>query len=309
MTETMRVHDLTREDANLITRYEPAAMPVLTVSVGDRIRAETAHHLALYKRRLSETDLIESLPLDRVNPLTGPIAIEGAKPGDALVVRIEEIEVGDRGDCPLIPGIGLMQEHLRAPYMRIFEVRDGIVQFENGIRFPVAPVVGDLGTCPPEPAYTVHPGYHGGNLDDINIGRGATVYLPVHVDGALFALGDVHATQGDTEWCGPLEVDAVVTVTIVDLLEGRNLEGPWTETPTYWVTYGTEATLYDSLEVAAVRMTRFVAGGLGLSMEDAALLLSNVGHLRLCQAVKAPFNPVARAEFPKSVDVDDRLRL
>ena len=105
-----------------------------------------------------------------------------------------------------------MQEFLSAPYMRILEVRDGRIDFGSGHLDPRRSLVGDLGACPVELVPTVHPGYHGGNLDDPNITIGAHVYLPVSVPGAMLYLGDVHATQGDTEWCGPLEVDALVTL-------------------------------------------------------------------------------------------------
>jgi amidase len=300
---------ITRDDENLHALYRADVEPVATVKVGDQIAVETAHHLALYKRVLTEDDLIEVLPLDQVNPLTGPIAVEGAEPGDTVVLTIEDIEVGAHGDCPLIPGIGLMQEHLSAPYMRILKVRDGQIEFGAGLSIPVAPIIGDLGASPTEPVHTVYPGYHGGNLDDPNITTGATVYLPVSVPRGMMYLGDVHAAQGDTEWCGPLEVDAVVTLTVVDLIKRHRLGCVWTETATHWITYGTEKTLYDSLESAAIRLTRFVANGFGLSLEDAALLMSNVGNLRLCQAVKAPFNPVVRAEFPKAIDAAGRLSL
>jgi len=300
---------ITRDDENIHTMYRADLPPVATAQVGDQLVVETAHHLATYKRVLTEDDLIEALPIEKVNPLTGPIAVTGARPGDTVVVRVDDVEVGDRGDCPLIPRIGLMQEHLRAPYMRILRVEDGQIQFGNGITIPVAPLIGDLGACPAEPIYTVHPGPHGGNLDDPNITTGARVYLPVAVDDAMIFLGDVHAAQGDTEWCGPLEVDATITLTIVDLIRGHNLDSPWTETATHWIAYGTEETLYESIEAAAIRLTRFLARGFGLSLEDAALLVSNVANLRLCQAVKAPFNPVVRAEFPKAIDSDSRLAL
>jgi amidase len=281
----------------------------VTVEVGEQLVVHTLHHLARYKRHLTEDDLIAALPLDRVNPLTGPIGVRGAKPGDAVVLEIQEIVVGSQGDSPLIPNVGLMQEHLRAPYMRILEVVNEEVLFAEHIRFPVRPVLGDFGCCPTEPTLTVEPGVHGGNIDDINVTSGARIYLPVYIDEACIAIGDVHATQGDTEWCGPLEVDAKVTIRVVDLLRARNLESAWAETESLWVTYGISHDLYDAIEQAAYGMARFVSAGLDLSIEDAALLLSNVAHVRLCQSVKAPFPAVARAEFPKSVDRDGRLKL
>jgi amidase len=299
---------ISRSDANIHSQFDPALDPVATVGPGQTLEVETAHHLALYKRELTEDDLLETLPFDLLNPLTGPIAIKGAQPGDTVVIQIDAIELGSRGDCPLISSGGLLQGHLRAPYMRIFEVKDRLVQFEGGIEFPIAPMAGALGMTPATPIHTVHPGDHGGNLDDINVAPGARLYFPVFVEGGMFCIGDVHASQGDSEWCGPLEMDATVTLTIVELVKGTEQETVWTETDNHWIVYGAEPTLYDSIESAAFRMARAVSSGLDLSLEDTALLLSNVSHIRLCQACKGPFNPVVRSEFPKSIDRNGRLR-
>ena len=297
-----------RSDANIHSQFDPSLDAIATVEPGETFEVETAHHLALYKRELTEDDRLETLPFDLLNPLTGPIAIKGAQPGDTIVIQIDGIELGPRGDAPLISKGGLMQGHLRTPYMRIFEVKDGMVQFEGGITYPIAPMAGALGTTPATAIHTVHPGDHGGNLDDINVTTGTKMYFPVFVEGGMFCIGDVHASQGDSEWCGPLEMDATVTLTVLELIKGSRQEIVWTETATHWIVYGAEPELYDSIESAAIRMARVVSSGLDLSLEDAALLLSSVGHLRLCQACKGPFNSVVRAEFPKSIDRNGTLR-
>lgn len=299
---------ISRSRENIHSQFDPGLDAIATVEPGQTLEVETAHHLALYKRELTEEDLLETLPFDLLNPLTGPIAIKGAQPGDTVVIQIDGIELGARGDCPLISNGGLLQGHLRAPYMRIFEVQDGLVQFEGGIRFPIAPMAGALGMTPATPIHTVHPGDHGGNLDDINVAPGARLYFPIFVEGGMFCIGDVHASQGDSEWCGPLEMDATVTLTIVELVKKSGQESVWTETDSHWIVYGSEPTLYDSIESAAIRMARVVSSSLDLSLEDTALLLSNVAHIRLCQACKGPFNPVVRSEFPKSVDHNGSLR-
>jgi acetamidase/formamidase len=103
-------------------------------------------------------------------------------------------------------------------------------------------------------------------------------------------------------------MDATVTLTIVELIKRTGQENVWTETDSHWIVYGAEPTLYDSIESAALRMARAVSSGLDLSLEDTALLLSNVAHIRLCQACKGPFNPVVRSEFPKSIDRNGSLR-
>ena len=85
---------ISRSDANIHSRFDPAFDPVATVGPGQTLEVETAHHLALYKRELTEDDLLETLPFDLLNPLTGPIAIKGAEPGDTVVIQIDAIELG-----------------------------------------------------------------------------------------------------------------------------------------------------------------------------------------------------------------------
>ncbi len=140
------------------------------------------------------------------NPSTGPIAIEGSQPGEALAVTIHEVTPADWG---FIGGAG--EEH----GFTVVEIADGVARYPWGLRLPVRPVVGVIGVAPPStPVPTTTPSDWGGNLDTVDVCAGATIYLPVAVPGALLAVGDVHALQGDSECCGTgIECAAEVILT------------------------------------------------------------------------------------------------
>jgi amidase len=304
---------VTRHPSHLHCEFRADQKPVATLGVGDRIVVETAHAFALiYEEGMSKEEFTAALvDMDdrRANPMTGPIAIEGAQAGDTLVVEIDSLEVtSELGLCPILTDGGFLREQVPGPHVGTVAIENGVLRFAGGIEYPVRPSIGVIGVCPAEPILSLHPGDHGGNLDDPHLTTGATLYLPVFVDGALLSCGDVHGAQGDTEWRAPSEVDSVVGIRVLDLIKGARMESVWTETSSHWIVYGTEAGLGESLEVAAGRMAGFVSTGFDLTLEDTLVLLSNVADIRLCQAVGEWLPAVARAEFPKAVDVDDRLR-
>jgi amidase len=304
---------LTRDTSNLHCEFRADRQPLATLGIGDRILVETAHAFALlYEHGMSMQQFTEALvTMDDAlaNPMTGPIAVEGAEPGDTLVIEIDSLEVtAEEGLCPILPEGGFLRQQVPGPLVRTVAIGGGVVRFAPGIEFPVKPNIGVIGVCPREPTLSLHPGEHGGNLDDPHITVGARLYLPVFVEGALLSCGDAHAAQGDSEWRAPSEVDAVVGITVVDLIKRARMESVWTETADRWIVYGTESGIGESLEVAASRMARFVSTGLDLSLGDTLVLLSNVADLRLCQAVGDWLPAVIRAEFPKALDVDDNLR-
>ncbi len=129
------------------------------------------------------------------NPATGPVAIREAEPGDALVVEILDIKLASRGFTGIRPELGLLG-HLIGDYRtKMLDVVDGMIVFNNQLRFPVRPMVGIIGTAPTgEGVGTPHPGPHGGNMDHNDVRVGARVHLPVFVPGGLLAIGDIHAS-------------------------------------------------------------------------------------------------------------------
>ena len=147
------------------------------------------------------------LDMKRNNPVTGPLYVNGAEPGDVLKVEILDIVPEDHGVMCVRLNCGVYE--VVGCHCRRFPIRDNTIYFDNGIEIPIRPMIGVIGTCPVEPCDTQSPGEHGGNLDINDLGIGCTVYLPVSVPGALLAIGDCHAVQG-------AEVSGSIDITVQD---------------------------------------------------------------------------------------------
>jgi len=225
------------------------------------------------------------------NPATGPIEIKGSVPGEALAVTIERIECADWGF------IGGGDE--KAEGFTIVEMEDGLARYPWGLTLPLDPIIGVIGTAPPgDPIPTTTPSDWGGNLDTADMGPGATVYLPVSVPGAMLALGDVHALQGDGECNGTgIECGAEVTLTV------RRVSDPiW---PTTHLVRDDSLMLFahgvsiDEAAWGAVEaMTRLLSKLTGISESQARRLFGTAGQLRISQIV----NPkkTCRAIIPRA---------
>ena len=168
-------------------------------------------------------------------PLTGPVAIEGAAPGDALRIAVEDIELGGWGWTAVLPDFGLLADEFPEPALKIWRLEPGATsaEFAPGIRVPLKPFTGEIGVAPA--AAGLHPplppGRFGGNLDVRDLGVGSVLLLPVEVAGALLSCGDGHAAQGDGEVCGTA-IEAPMTVRLrLDLVKDADLSGPRFSTP------------------------------------------------------------------------------
>ena len=237
----------------------------------------------------------------RTNPATGPIAIEGAEPGDVLTVDILEIELDDHGYTLVKPGFGVIPDMVERPLARICPVVDGIVHFGD-LRLPVRPMIGVIATAPSgEPRGTAFVGNYGGNLDCNLITVGSRVHLPVRVAGALFFVGDVHASMGDGEISGSgFEIAATVRLRL-SLAKGGELEWPWLETEKHVVTLASAASIEKASDIAIRTMLRRLTESYAISEADAYMLMSIRGDLRINQACRSPVDTSVRFEFPKLV--------
>jgi amidase len=219
--------------------------------------------------------------------LTGPIAVEGAQPGDTLTVTIVTIDLEPAGWAgghahvnPLSPG------RVPRPIGRRVAVDDGMVRFSERFSLPARPMVGCIGTAPADGApASGHVGRFGGNLDQPIVAPGATVRLPVQVDGGLLYLGDVHAVQGDGELSGVgLEIAATVTVR-VGLERGGAPAWPWVT----WSDRAAVITADEDFTVArreAVEtMVTAFERSFGMEPAEALALLSIAGDMRMGQTM------------------------
>jgi acetamidase/formamidase len=178
--------------------------PALTIDSGDTVVVQTRDVSDNQITPSSTASVITTLNWDRVYPLAGPIAIRGAQPGDVLAVEVCDIHSQGWGWTAIIPGFGLLAEDFREPYLKVFDLTRGdVTPLREDILIPIEPFFGTMGVCPAGATKqaVMPPGVFGGNLDTRQLTRGATLYLPVQIDGALFSCGDAHAAQGDGEVC------------------------------------------------------------------------------------------------------------
>lgn len=274
---------ITREQ--VVYSLDKAHAPVATIAPGADLLFETWDARTGSIR--SEQDLLDTPHPKGPNPATGPVLVQGAEPGDALTVEILDIALGARGYTGTRPGRGVLGHTISEHRTKLFDIVDGMVVFNERLRFPVRPMVGVIGTAPAgEGVATLHPGVHGGNMDHNAVCVGARVHLPVFVPGALLFIGDVHASMGDGEISiTALEIPAEVRVR-VDLVKGEGIRRPWIELPDAWVTTGDGPGIAEAVRVAAEEMARFLMRRLGVSADEAYMLLSIRGDARVSQCAE-----------------------
>ena len=223
--------------------------------------------------------------------LTGPVAVAGAAPGDMLEVRIDKIEVGaDWGYCGFRPLAGTIPEDFPDRYLSHIPVdrARGICTLPWGTELTLAPFFGVMGVAP-QPRYgtisTIQPREHGGNLDNKELTAGATLFLPVWAEGALFSAGDGHGVQGDGEVCiNALEICLTGTFTLI-LHKAAGLTYPRAETPTHFITMGMHEDLDVAMKTALRQMIAFIASRSNLSREQAYQFCSLAVDFHVTQTV------------------------
>ena len=248
-------------------------------------------------------------PYDRLNPVTGPIAIEGAKEGDVLAIRILGIRLGSKGYTAIRTDQGILKDMVDSSSIILTSVRDGRIAFGD-LSIPVRPMVGTIGVAPSGDAVpAVHPGIHGGNMDCNDIRTGSTVYLPVYSDGGLFAIGDVHASVGDGETSGAgLDIGADVQVK-VSLLKAVTLDGPAIETDSHVTLVYSAPKLEDAIRGVLLRSVSLLRKSVGISTQQAIGLISTCGDLGFCQAAMSPIDAVVRMRIPREIAKIDQIGL
>ncbi|HEY3685370.1 MAG TPA: acetamidase/formamidase family protein [Streptosporangiaceae bacterium] len=252
---------------------------------------------------------VAGLDFARVNPVTGPIVVDGARAGDALVVDVLDVAVGEWGWTANIPGFGLLAADFPDAHLRVSAIGDGVAEPLPGLGVPVVPMIGTIGVAPDDAGEhsIVPPRRWGGNMDIRHVGPGARLVLPVGVDGALLSLGDVHAAMGDGEICGTgIETSATVRLR-VGLLPGGAPGTPVIETDARaqrtgpaLATTGIGPDLMEAAREASRALVEEVARRTGLAAVDAYLLASVTADLKISEVVDAP-NWVVSAHIPMAV--------
>jgi amidase len=278
--------------------FDKSIPPVITVRPGDVLCLETEDSHDGTIRSEADRYYTERF---RPNPATGPVAVEGAEVGDALTLDILEIQPGPLGYTTIRPTWGLVTGVVDRSEAKILRVEGHDVVFAPGIRFPIRPMIGTIGTAPAgDPVSNMYAGPHGGNMDNNDVAPGATVFLPVFVPGALFGLGDVHASMGDGELSGGgFDVPAVVTLR-VGLRKGLRLRWPRLERDGRIITTAAHADPLEAMRIAVEEMVEILGARLQLGRADALMLLSVRGDVRVCTCHNHPeAGHTMRVAFPK----------
>ncbi len=290
--------DTVISNTQLIFAMSRENAPVAHVQSGARIVFETCDCFGDQIRTV-DTPFGE-LDWGRINPATGPVYVDDAQPGDVLCVEIERIDLADEAVMVTAPKLGVMGDRLEAPTVYVVPIRDGMAQLPGGVQWPLNPMIGVIGTAPAgDPVSCGIPDAHGGNMDCKVIAPGATLYLPVNVPGALFALGDLHAAMGDGEVsvCG-LEISGRVTVRL-SVLRNKPLPTPMIENEQAIYTVASAVLLDDAANTAARNMVDFVVSQTGRSHSEVVSLLSICGDLQICQVVDP--QKTCRFALPRSL--------
>ena len=278
--------------------FSPALKEIARIPQGEEVVMET--HDCFEGQIQTTSDLVDSLDWDHVNPATGPLYIEGAKPGDILRIDLLNISLGNQSSMVTLPGEGALGDVITDMETAILKLEDNHVVFKDKVRVPMRPMIGVIGVAPADgkiPNGT--PGPHGGNMDCTMVTAGNSIYFTVGVEGAMFGAGDMHAAMGDGEIviCGA-ETPGVVQfrAEVVDL---KGLPTPFIESDDLVAIVYSAPTVDEAASKVTHLMAKFLTDFVKIPLNDAGMLMSLVGELKFCQIVD-PLKTV-RFEFPKAV--------
>ena len=275
-----------RSSERYITAFSKSAAPVLRVSDGATVCIATKDCYMDNLRAENDPRGAAKGPAIGCNPASGPIFVEGAQPGDTLKCEILAIDVGEYASMRISNRGGLMADRVTAPIVRCIPLKDGYAELA-GVRMPLDPMIGVIGVAPEgDDVDTESPGAHGGNMDTRHIRAGSTLYLPVAAEGALFALGDVHARMGDGEICiCGLECPAEVTVRL-SVVHGKREKWPMLKDESgRWYAIASAADLDEAAKLSADAMMDFIEKRVTIDHNELILLMSLVCHLEISQVV------------------------
>jgi acetamidase/formamidase len=307
------LHHLAQDAAHF--GWDNSIAPVLEVESGQQVEFEVRDASGGQLDRDSQLDAVAKLDFARVNPVTGPVFVKGAQPGDVLAVDILELRPRDWGWTAIIPGFGLLADEFTEPWLRISEVDAGAgrVRFADDISIPFEPFPGTIGVAPDEPGEhsIVPPRKWGGNMDTKHLRAGSTLYLPVGVEGALFSVGDTHAAMGDGEVCGtaveaPMEIALRLSVRKDLSIEAPQYVVPAAAAPVdrsaggYHVCTGVGPDLWEATRDATRSLVDFLTTHEGREREEAYAIASVAADLRIHEVVDAP-NWVVGAFLPLDI--------
>lgn len=282
----MTTHFLSKDDG--VAGFPSDKEPILRITpgAGDRITFETDDEAYRQMHEFKQLDKVTAT----LNPVTGPVYVEGAKPGDVLAVTVHSIEFPLKvGWSVFLPGAGALSEVMgEEMFTRQIPLVDGYAELSPELKVPVRPMIGCIGVAAAdETMSTVMPSYpSGGNMDLPDIAPGSTVYLPVGVEGAYLYIGDLHAvmSRGESSFVA-IEAagEATVSVDLISRPENSfsRLRAPRVKTTDEFITVGLGDPVQDSIQMAYEQLFDVLVTDHGYTKEDAYVLMSAEAHTEL----------------------------
>jgi acetamidase/formamidase len=294
--------------------WDNSLSPTLSIESGDTVVYEFRDG---GDRQIGPGDGVEAIVnynWSRVYPLSGPVYVQDAEPGDTLEIEIVDLRTKGWGWTGVIPGLGLLPEEFNEHYLRVFDFSNGdYIPFREDIHIPIEPFLGTMGVAPAEKGEIsiVPPDVYGGNMDIRHLTKGSKLFLPVQVPGALFSAGDGHAVQGDGELCLTAVECPLYGALRFTLHKNKQIPSPQfltaagsltprTESAGFYVTTGLGPDLLVCAQDAARTMIDYLETTYDLSRYDAYVLCSLAVDLKISQIVDKP-NYIVSAYLPLSI--------
>jgi acetamidase/formamidase len=291
------------------SRWNTTLLPRLTIDSEDVVHFECQDSSGAQVHRGMTVEEFQGIDRGLIHALTGPVAIEGAEPGDVLQIDVLDVRHKEWGWSSVIPGLGFLKQRFTKPFLFHWELERLISRSLGPAIVPLRPFCGIMGVAPAERGEfrTRPPGVFGGNMDVRELAAGATLYLPVLQPGALFSCGDAHAAQGNGEVCiNGIECPADVSLRFY-LHKQQSLAGPLVESSpapdehgAAWVVVESSTDALTAAHGATNRMVDLLSSRWGFEPVHAYLLCSVAMHLRLSQVVNEPVITVS-ASIAKSI--------
>ena len=296
-------HILTADQKH--NKFSKLIPPVLTVKSGAVIKADTYEASDRQLHSDSNLEDLENIDFGPIHPITGPVYVEEAEVGAILAVDLLKIDLHDYGWQAIVGGFGFLTDRFPDPKLNIhkIDVKNKTSMFNDKVKIPLKPFPGIMGVAPDteEMLSTIPPRANGGNMDDPSLVEGTTVYFPVFVKGALFSIGDGHAVQGLGEVCGTaIEAPMTFTYRLRVIKDKPVIKEPQYETDAYYAVTGFGTTIDIATKKAVNYMVDHLSNNYEISAEDAYMLCSLVGDLKIAEVVDVP-NMLVTMHFPKSI--------
>jgi len=308
------------DNSKLHNFWDNALEPRVRIKPGDTVVFETVEASVNQVTSRSTSEDIGRLDFGKVNAVTGPVYIDGAEPGDGLMVEVVNFKHKGWGWNAVIPNFGLLASEFPDPYLHHYKLGPGYCQFREDILIPYEPFCGEMGVAPRQPGRldAIPPRENGGNLDTRHLGVGTKIVFPVFVPGALFSCGDCHSAQGDGEINGT-GIESPMTVTLrFNLVKGANIpEMRFVTAPHrkltvadsggYYVTTAQGPELFKNAQQAVRYMIDYLTSAYHMAREQAYCLCGVAVDLKISQIVDAP-NFMVSAYLPLSIFVRPKTK-